>query len=80
MPSRLPETLQLDVRDADSIAAAQARVTEGRTCWVSLPQKQAQEPSSLCVQTKMSEAHGARGDGRKEGRVYGRGRVSLLVM
>ena len=24
------ETLQLDVRDADSIAAAQARVTEGR--------------------------------------------------
>ncbi|XP_040496525.1 17-beta-hydroxysteroid dehydrogenase type 1 isoform X1 [Ursus maritimus] len=48
------ETLQLDVRDADSVAAARARVTEGRVDVLGEPPTtRVQEPVWRCVQTKM---------------------------
>lgn len=53
------ETLQLDVRDADSVAAARARVTEGRVDVLGEPPTtRVQEPFWRCVQTKMSRGPG----------------------
>lgn len=64
------ETLQLDVRDADSIAAAQARVTEGRVDVLGEPPRKTSPGAflSLCPDQDVPRPTEHEGTGRKEGR------------
>lgn len=64
------ETLQLDVRDADSIATAQARVTEGRVDVLGEPPRKTSPRAflSLCPDQDVPRPTEHEGTGRKEGR------------
>lgn len=74
------ETLQLDVRDADSIAAAQARVTEGRVDVLGEPPGKTSPRAffTLCPNQDVPKPTEHWGDGREGGPCVRRqGRVSL---
>lgn len=64
------ETLQLDVRDADSIAAAQARVTEGRVDVLGEPPRKTSPRAffTLCPNQDVQKPTEHGGTGGKEGR------------
>lgn len=61
------ETLQLDVRDADSIAAAQARVTEGRVDVLGEPPRKT-SPRAFLTLCPNQDVRSPRSTGGRAGR------------